>query len=107
MAVPAHAPNDPAGRLCSVIRSPFGPLILRELGGTNPPAFQIDCARLSLMPIKFGTVQLGAGVDGGLGLGVAVGVGVGVAVGVAVGVTVGVAVGVGVSVGPPVTSGCG
>src|SRR5882724_6311233 len=93
IAILAHAPKEPAGKLCQVIPRPFGPLIVIELGRINPAAFQTDCARFVLVPMKFGTMQSGTG------LGVLVGDGSGVIVGVGKGVAVGVEVGVGVGLG--------
>ena len=59
-----------------------------ELGGINPAAFQTDCARFILVPMRLGTMQ-----STGVGVTVGVVVGVGVDVGIAVGVGVGVGVG--------------
>ena len=76
----AHAPKEPAGKLSQVIGRPFGPLIVIELGGINPAAFQTDCARFILTPMRFGTMQPGNGVGVAVGSGLAVGVGVGLGV---------------------------
>ena len=117
-AVLAQEPSEPAGKLCQITERPFEPVVVTVLGRIKPAAFQMDCARFSLTPMKFGTMQLttGLGVAVGSGVGVGIGVGVGVGVGVAEGVGAGVEVGVGVAVGvgvgvglglPPGTKGCG
>jgi hypothetical protein len=117
-AVLAQEPSEPAGKLCQITERPFEPVVVTVLGRIKPAAFQTDCARFSLTPMKFGTMQLttglgvavGSGVGVGIGVGVRVGVGVAEGVGAGVEVGVGVAVGVGVGVGlglPPGTRGCG
>jgi hypothetical protein len=75
-----------------------------ELGGINPAAFQTDCARLVLTPMKFGTMQPVTGIGVAVGSGVGVGDGVGAGVGLGAGVGVGVGVGVG---GGSLLRGCG
>ena len=110
IAVLAQAPNEPAGKLCQLIARPIERVIVIVLGGIKPAAFQTDCARFILTPMKSGTMHWAIGLGVAVGSGVAVGVGgvaVGVAVGAGVGVGVGLGVGVDVGVGVEVGAGVG
>jgi hypothetical protein len=55
MDVLPHEPKDPRGRLCQVIAWPRRPIITAAV--LNPAARQMAGARLSLRPMKFGTLH--------------------------------------------------